>query len=336
MSTVTILMLALAVLFNFLNGIHDSSNIVATMISTRAYRPSVALGVTALAEFLGPFIFGLAVAKTIARDIVAPASITIEVLLAALIGAIVWDLLTWFFGIPSSSSHALVGGLIGAVLVGAGFKAIELTGLEKVLIALFTSPIIGLIFGYVITKLIFFLARGASPKINWFFRRAQILTGIALAFSHGTNDGQKTMGVITLGLLITGYLKIFSIPIWVVVICAGAIALGTALGGWRLIKTLGGKFYKIRPVHGFAVQVTSAFVILGASLVGGPVSTTQVVSSAVMGVGSAERVSKVRWSVGGDIAIAWIVTIPTTAAMAAYWVILRTPAVLAWLTQLVH
>jgi len=335
---VTILVLVLAVLFDFLNGIHDSSNIVATMISSRAFRPAVALGVTALAEFLGPFIFGVAVARTIAHEIVAAESITIEVILAALIGAIVWDLLTWFLGIPSSSSHALVGGLIGAVVVGAGFEAIQLAGLEKVLIALFTSPIVGLVFGYVITKLIFSLARGASPKINWFFRRTQILTGIALAFSHGTNDAQKTMGVITLGLLITGYLKVFSVPFWVIAVCAGAIALGTALGGWRLIKTLGGKFYKIRPVHGFAVQVTSVFVILGASLVGGPVSTTQVVSSAIIGVGSAERVSKVRWGVAGDIAIAWVVTIPAAAAMASgvYWVILRIPAAVAWLTQLVH
>jgi len=179
------------------------------LISSRAFRPAVALGVTALAEFLGPFIFGVAVAKTIAHEIVSPESITIQVLLAALIGAIVWNLLTWFFGIPSSSSHALVGGLIGAVIVGAGFKAIQWNGLEKVLIALFSSPIIGLALGYLFTKVIFFLARGATPKINWFFRRAQIITGIALAFCHGANDAQKTMGVITLGLLITGYLDFY-------------------------------------------------------------------------------------------------------------------------------
>lgn len=328
MLPVAILVVVLAVLFDFLNGIHDSSNIVATMISSRAFRPAVALGVTAVAHFLGPFIFGVAVAKTIAHEIVAAESITIEVILAALVSAIAWDLLTWFLGIPSSSSHALVGGLIGAVIVGAGFKAIGIAGLEKVLIALFISPIIGLIFGYVINKLIFFSARDASPKINWFFRRAQIITGIALAFSHGTNDAQKTMGVITLGLLILGYLKVFTIPFWVVVICAGAIAMGTALGGWRLIRTLGGKFYKIRPVHGFAVQLTSAFVILGASLVGGPVSTTQVVSSAIMGVGAAERVNKVRWGVGGEIVMAWIVTIPASSLVAAgvYWLIMHAPS----------
>lgn len=328
MSIALILLLVLAVGFNILNGIHDSSNIVATMISSRAFRPSVALGATAIAEFLGPFIFGLAVAKTIGSEIVSPATISIEMLLAALISAILWDLVTWLLGIPSSSSHALIGGLIGAVTIGAGFKSIELAGLYKVFLALFSSPFIGLVIGYLFTKLIFFFARGASPKINWFFKRSQILTGVALALSHGTNDGEKTMGIVALGLVIAGYFKTFVIPLWLVTLCAGAIALGTALGGWRLIRTLGGKFYKIRPVHGFAAQLSSVFVILGASLVGGPVSTTQVVSSAILGVGSAERVSKVRWNVAGDIALAWVVTIPVSALIAAgiYWAMINVPA----------
>ncbi|MFH1523930.1 MAG: inorganic phosphate transporter [Chloroflexota bacterium] len=328
MSIALIITLALAVLFNILNGIHDSSNIVATMISSRAFRPSVALGATAIAEFLGPFVFGLAVANTIGNQIISPAAITIEVLLAALLSAILWDLATWFLGIPSSSSHALIGGLIGAVTIGAGFGVIKLAGFYKIILALFASPFIGLFFGYLFTKLIFFFARNASPKINWFFKRSQILTGIALALSHGTNDGEKTMGIVALGLVITGYSKTFMIPLWLVTLCAGAIALGTALGGWRLIKTLGGKFYKIRPVHGFATQLTSVFVILSASLVGGPVSTTQVVSSAILGVGSAERVSKVRWRVAGDIALAWLVTIPVSALIAAgfYWALVNIPA----------
>jgi len=336
MLTVVIFMVALALLFDFLNGIHDSSNIVATMISSRAFRPSVALGVTAVAHFLGPFIFGVAVAKTIGHDIVAPETITINVLLAALISAIAWNLVTWFLGIPSSSSHALIGGLIGAVIVGAGVSAIQWAGLDKILIALFVSPIIGLVFGYIFAKLVFFLSRWASPKINWFFKRSQIVTAIALAFSHGTNDAQKTMGVITLGLVITGYLNAFEVPLWVIAISAGAIALGTALGGWRLIKTLGGKFYKIRPVHGFGSQFTSAFVIIAASLLGGPVSTTQVVSASIMGVGSAERLSKVRWGVAGEIAIAWIITIPATILMAAggCLVIERTPEIVAFFAKL--
>jgi PiT family inorganic phosphate transporter len=318
-----IILVAVALTFDFLNGFHDSSNIVATMISSRAFRPRIALGVTAVAEFSGPFIFGVAVARTIGEDIVAPDSITAEVILAALLSATLWNVCTWFFGIPSSSSHALIGGLVGAVAAGAGLAAVQLSGLEKVLIALFVSPLIGLAAGYLFTKLVFFLARGATPGINRFFKRSQIVTAVALALSHGTNDAQKTMGVITLGLVTTGYLAQFHVPTWVIAASAGAIAMGTALGGWRLIRTLGGKFYKIRPVHGFSAQVTSASVILGASLVGGPVSTTQVVSSAIMGVGSAERLSKVRWGVAGNIVVAWLVTIPATALVAAglFWVV---------------
>jgi PiT family inorganic phosphate transporter len=332
MLVLIVALIVLAVIFDFLNGFHDSSNIVATMISSRAFRPRVALGVTALAEFTGPFIFGVAVAKTIGHDIVEPGTITVAVIMAALLSAILWNLLTWYLGIPSSSSHALIGGIIGAVAVGAGLEAIQLSGLQKVLLALFISPIIGLMAGFLFTKLVFFLARGASPRINWFFKRSQIVTAVALGLSHGTNDAQKTMGVIALGLVTAGYLADFYVPTWVIALSAGAIALGTALGGWRLIKTLGGKFYKIRPVHGFSSQVTSAGVILGASLVGGPVSTTQVVSSSIMGVGSAERLSKVRWGVAGNIAVAWIVTIPATALVAAglYWLGVRvTPVLMA-------
>jgi len=326
MPPIIILLIVLALFFDFLNGIHDSSNIVATMISSRAFRPHTALGVTAVAEFLGPFLFGVAVAKTIGDEVVRLDAITMEVIIAALIGAILWNLITWFFGIPSSSSHALIGGIVGAVTIGAGFGAIQLRGLEKVLVALFASPIIGFLIGFAITKVIFFLARGATPRVNKFFKNSQILTATVLAFSHGTNDAQKTMGVITLGLIINGYISKFEVPVWVIAISAGAIALGTALGGWRLIKTLGGKFYKIRPVHSFAAQISSAFVILGASLIGGPVSTTQVVSSAIIGVGSSERLSKVRWSVAGDIITAWFITIPATALVAAgiYWVLINT------------
>jgi len=328
--TLIIVLLIFALIFDFLNGFHDSSNIVATMISSRALPPRTALGMTAVAEFSGPFLFGVAVAKTIGHDIVVPGTITIEVILAALLSAIVWNLFTWYVGIPSSSSHALIGGIIGAVGVGAGLKAIQMGGLEKVLIALFISPIIGLVAGYIFTKLVFFLARSASPRINWFFKRSQIITAMALALSHGANDAQKTMGIITLGLVTTGYLTHFYVPMWVIALSAGAIAMGTAFGGWRLIRTLGGKFYKIRPVHGFSAQVTSASVILGAALLGGPVSTTQVVSSAIMGVGSAERLSKVRWGVAGNIAVAWLLTIPATALVAAglYWLAMRAAPVL--------
>ena len=321
--TIIIILVILALAFDLLNGIHDSSNIVATMISSRAFSPQVALGITAICEFSGPFIFGVAVAKTIGHEIIAADAISLEVLIAALAGAIVWNVLTWFLGIPSSSSHAIVGGLLGAVLVGAGAQAVQLQGIGKVLIALFTSPIIGLVFGFVITKLVYLLIARASVGINVVFKRGQIVTAMALALSHGANDAQKSMGIITLALVIGGYLQSFEVPLWVVFACSLMIALGTSLGGWRLIRTLGGKFYKIRPIDGFSAQLASAIVILGNSLLGGPVSTTQVVSSAIMGVGAGERVNKVRWGVASEILIAWFLTIPATALVAAgiYWMI---------------
>ncbi len=321
--TVTALLIIIALAFNFLNGFHDSGNIVATIISSRALSPTVALTITAMAEFVAPFIFGVAVATTIGQDIVAPGIITVKAVLAALLGAILWNLVTWFLGIPSSSSHALVGGIVGAVGIERGLGAIQIGGLGKIVVALFTSPLIGLIVGYLITKLIFFLARNASPRINWFFKRFQIVTGVALACSHGANDAQKTIGIITLGLVATGFLTEFQILTWVVALSAGAIALGIAFGGWRVIRTLGGKFYKIRPVHGFSTQVASSAVIFGATWLGGPVSTTQVVSSAILGVGSAERLNKVRWGVAVQIAMAWLLTVPITALFAAglYWLV---------------
>lgn len=316
-----IILIAIALVFDFLNGLHDSSNIVATVISSRALPPRTALLMTAVAEFCGPFIFGVAVATTIGQDLIRPGTLTMQAIFAALLSAILWNVITWWAGIPSSSSHALIGGIIGAVGAEAGLLAINPHGLGKVLVALFVSPIIGLVAGYLFTKLVFWLARGTSPRINWFFKRSQILTSLALALSHGTNDAQKTMGIIALALVTAGYLPHFQVPVWVIALSAGAIAIGTAFGGWRLIRTLGGRFYRIRPVHGFSAQLTSASVILGASLLGGPVSTTQVVSSAIVGAGSAERLNKVRWGVAGNIATAWLLTIPCTALMAAalYW-----------------
>jgi PiT family inorganic phosphate transporter len=312
-----LIIIAIAMVFDFLNGMHDSSNIVATMISSRAMTPRTALGVSAAAHFAGPFLFGVAVATTIGHEVVDPAAISSAVIIAALSSAILWNLITWYFGWPSSTSHALIGGLIGAVAVAAGFDTIETAGLQKVLIALFVSPILGFVLGFVVMKLIYFLARGASPRINTFFKRGQWGTSLALALSHGTNDAQKTMGIIAMAMVTTGYVSEFQVPWWVIALSASAIALGTLTGGWRLIKTLGGKFYKIRPVHAFGSQLTSAGTILGAALMGGPVSTTQVVSSSIMGAGSADRVSKVRWTVARDIAVAWLLTIPVAALLAA-------------------
>jgi PiT family inorganic phosphate transporter len=309
-------LIGVAVLFDFLNGFHDSSNVVATIISSRAMSPRMALALSAVSHFCAPFLFGVAVATTIGHDIVDPATITVSVILVALLSAIIWNLVTWFFGIPSSSSHALIGGIVGAVGADFGLSTIKMVGLEKVLVALFLSPVLGLLMGYLLMKLVLFLARGARPRVNWLFKRLQIVTSLALALSHGTNDAQKTMGIITMGLVTTGYLSHFIVPRWVILVSALALSLGTALGGWRIIRTLGGKMYRIRPIHGFTSQATSAFIILSAALLGGPVSTTHVVGSAIMGVGSGERLSKVRWGVAANILTAWLVTIPVTALMA--------------------
>jgi PiT family inorganic phosphate transporter len=316
-SILIFVLIGTALLFDFLNGFHDSSNIVATMISSRAMPPRVALLISAVAHFSAPFLFGVAVAKTIGQDVVASEAITVPVILAASLSAIVWNIVTWWLGIPSSSSHALIGGLVGAVGVGFGLGNIQLNGLGKVLVALFISPLLGLATGYVTMKLTLFLVRGATPRVSTLFKRLQWFTSLGLALSHGTNDAQKTMGIVTMGLVATGHLSRFQVPWWVVLMSATAIALGTASGGWRLIRTLGGKFYKIRPIHGFTSQLASAAVIMGAALLGGPVSTTHVVSSSIVGAGSAERLGKVRWGTMGSIAIAWVITIPASAAMAA-------------------
>ncbi len=323
MSPQLIFVIILALIVVFLNAMRDSSAIVATMISSRAYSPRVALGMTAVAEFFGPLLFGATVAKTIGSDIVNSQVLTLDAIIAGLLGALTWNLITWFFGIPSSSSHALVGGLAGAVLVSAGFSAIKLQGFYRVLIALFASPIVGFVFGFIILRMIYFLAQSATPYINRFFKRGQFLTATALALSYGANDGQKMIGVITLSLMVGGALNKFDISLRTILLSSSAMALGTLFGGWRLIRTLGGKFYKIRPVHSFAAQLTSAIVILTASLTGLPVSTTQVVSSAIIGVGSSERFGKVRWGVAGDILMAWMVTIPISAIFSVgfYWLL---------------
>ncbi len=323
MPTDLLIVIALALIFDFLNGMRDAANIVATMISSRAFGPRTALGIAAIAEFLGPFLFGIVVAKTIGSDIVQADALSLNTIAASLLGAIVWNLLTWFFGIPGSSSHALIGGIIGAVIASAGIGSIKLAGLYKVLIALFASPLIGFVVGFLLTRIIYFLVQGATPHINDFFKRSQLLTAIGLALSHGTNDAQKTMGIISLSLVIGGILPTFQVPTWVVAVSAASIALGTALAGWRMIRTLGGKFYKIRPLHSFSTQMTSGLVILGASFFGVPVSTSQVVSSAIIGVGASERFSKVRWSVAGDILTAWLITIPASALLSAgfLWVL---------------
>jgi len=321
MTFLMILVIVLGLGFDLTNGMRDSSNIVATMISSRSFAPRNAMMITALAEFAGPFLFGVAVAKTIVESVIGKTTINMFILVAALAGAIFWNLVTSFLGLPSSSSHALIGGLVGALVSDAGWHVIQWPGLLRVLIALFTSPIIGFIAGYLISQLVAMICFNATPRINWVFKRAQIFTAIALGLSYGANDAQKTMGVIALGLVTSGYLTSFTIPIWVIAACAGMVALGTVVGARRLIRTLGSKFYHIRPMDSFNTQLASSVVILGSSFLRGPVSTTQVVSSTILGVGAAERANKVRWGVVQEIALAWLVTIPTTGLISAglYW-----------------
>jgi len=310
-------LIALALIFDFLNGFHDSSNVVATPISSGAMNPRAALYTAAVTHFVAPFIFGVAVATAIGEGLLDDRAITINVVVAGLLAAVIWSLVTWYLGLPSSSSHALIGGLLGAAILAEGIGVVRIHGLTLIMIALLISPVLGLVVGFFTMKFTLWAARRAPPSVNNWFRRAQIVTLLGLALGHGTNDAQKTMGVITMGLLAGGLIPSFHVPIWVIALSSGSIALGTALGGWRLIRTLGAKIYRIRPIHGFASQISAASVIIGAALLGGPVSTTQVMSSAIMGVGAAERLSKVRWLVLRDLATAWLLTIPATAAISA-------------------
>lgn len=310
-----IFFVAVALIFDFLNGFHDSANVVATVIASKSMSPPVALALTSITNFIAPFLFGVAVATTVGSEVVTQEAMTVPVALAALFSAIIWNLITWWLGIPSSSSHALIGGFVGAAVVGYGFYVLNIEGLTKILIALFLSPILGLVLGWLSMVIILFLGQSFSPKVNNVFLKGQWITSTTLGLSHGTNDAQKSMGIIAFGLVAFGAIDSFYIPDWVVFVCATSIALGTALGGWRLIKTIGGGFYRIRPSHAFSSQLASSMVILSAALLGGPVSTTQVISSSVVGAGAAERVNMVRWGLAYQILIAWFITIPVTGLL---------------------
>jgi PiT family inorganic phosphate transporter len=318
-----VVVISLALFFDFSNGFHDAANVVATIIITRALSPRKALILASICEFIGPFLFGTAVAHMIGENIIDisafnPGAVNISMLLiiSALIGAIMWNLITWFFGLPSSSSHALIGGMVGAALVAYGPDKILWGGLIFVIGSLVFSPLLGLLVGWLSLKITLRITQNATPKINFFFNRMQIPASIALALSHGANDAQKSMGLIALSLVILGLSPSFHVPWWAVASCASAIALGTASGGWKIIKTMGSKIYRLRSVHAFCAQSSSAAVILGAALAGGPVSTTHVVSSSIMGVGAGQRISAVRWGVAKNIILAWFITIPASAVMA--------------------
>jgi inorganic phosphate transporter, PiT family len=321
---VTLLLLAvfgLAVAFDYVNGFHDTANAIATSVSTRALRPYQAILMSATANFLGA-LTGTAVAKTIAAGIATtPSGDVGQIIVAsALIGGIAWNLITWRAGIPSSSSHALIGGLIGATIAASGPDALKIDGIVgKVLVPLVASPILGIGIGFVLMVGLLNAFKRVHPRrLNDRFRRLQVLSAAYMAFSHGSNDAQKTMGIMTLALVAAGILSEPVVPIWIILIAASAISLGTAAGGWRIIRTMGQRVVKLDPVHGFAAETTAATLILGASQFGIPVSTTHVISSAIMGVGASDRFSAVRWGVAGDIVVAWVLTLPASGAVA--WV----------------
>lgn len=316
--------IALAIFYDLINGYNDSGALTATVISSHALSPRQALRLAAIGEFLGPFLFGVAIATTIGQDLLRHESLSLLVILAALIAAVFWNFLTGRLGIPSSSSHALFGGLIGAALIASGDPSvIQSKGLLKILFGLFFSPLVGFLAGFLLTRVIYFLASGASPRINTLFRLLQIITLFGMSLAHGANDAQKSMGIITLALVLSGSLATFHVPLWVILLCATAIAIGSALGGWRNIRTLGGRVYRVRPIHGVASQLSSASVIALAAWLGSPVSTTHVISSSVIGAGAAERLGKVRWQVGQEMLIAWLLTLPITALLAAsaFWLL---------------
>jgi inorganic phosphate transporter, PiT family len=324
-SLALIAILILAVSFDYINGFHDTANAIATSVSTRALKPEHAIVLSATANFVGA-LTGTAVAKTIASGLVNPLTdpgTGVDpnqlVVMAALVGAIVWNLITWRLGIPSSSSHALIGGLLGASIAGGGLATLQVDGVvNKVLIPLISSPLIGFALAFGLMVLIYWLFRRGQPqRLNRRFRRLQILSASYMAFSHGSNDAQKTMGIMTLALFSAGLIATPDVPLWVILVAASAISLGTAAGGWRIIKTMGQKVVKLDPVHGFAAETTAATVIFGASHFGIPVSTTHVISSAILGVGTVDNRKAVRWGIAGNIAIAWVLTLPASGSVAA-------------------
>ncbi len=308
----------LALAFDYINGFHDTANAIATSVSTRAISPKKAILMTAVLNFLGAMV-STGVAKTIGGDLVMSASlINSGIISAALIGAILWNLLTWWWGIPSSSSHALIGGVIGAVGFSVGFDALNEAGIIKIFLSLILSPIVAMVLGFIIMKLLLVIFGRFSPIVlNDRFRTMQVLSATLMAFSHGSNDAQKAMGIITLTLLSGGYIDSLEVPIWVKLACATAMALGTAAGGWRIISTMGTKIFKLETINGFAADLNSAITIFTATFLHMPVSTTHVVSGSIMGVGASKRVKAVNWGVARSMVMAWFVTIPLSGLMAA-------------------
>ncbi|MBI5213612.1 MAG: inorganic phosphate transporter [Nitrospirae bacterium] len=313
--------IVLAVIFDFINGFHDTANAIATSVSTRVLSPRTAVTMAAILNLLGA-LAGTAVAKTVGAGIVETANVTQLTVISALLSAIIWDLITWYFGLPTSSSHALISSIVGAAIATAGFDAVISKGVYKVFFGLIFSPVMGLLLGFLLMFILIRLFKNSAPSmVNNLFNRLQIVSASYMAFSHGNNDAQKTMGIITMALVSYYKLPDFHVPNWVIVICAVAMAAGTAVGGWRIIKTLGVRLVHLRPIHGFAAETSAATIIEIASRIGLPLSTTHVISSTIMGVGASKRLSAVRWGVGWSIVTAWILTIPSCGILA--WAICK-------------
>ncbi len=314
----TVLIIVFAWVFDFINGFHDTANAIATSVSTKALKPRHAILLASVMNFVGAMTF-TGVAKTITSDIIDPFTLQngSGVILAALISAIIWNLVTWYFGIPSSSSHAIIGSIAGAGIAAAGFEALNYKGFIKIIEALLVSPVLAFIIGYIFYSIMKVLFKNNQlAQTNKRFRIYQIFTAAIQSFSHGTNDAQKAMGIITLALIANGYRTSADIPFWVQASCAIAMGIGTSVGGWRIIKTVGGKIMKIRPVNGVAADLASALIIFGASYVHLPVSTTHVISSSILGVGSSHRIKGVKWGTAKRIVITWVITLPISATLA--------------------
>ncbi len=316
--TFIVFLIVVALIFDFLNGFHDAANSIATVVSTRVLSPQFAVLWAAFFNFVAAFGFGTSVAKTMGSGMVELTAVTHYVILAGLIGAIAWDLITWWFGLPTSSSHALMGGYGGAAIAHVGFSAIIPGGWVKTILFIVLSPIIGMILGFFIMVLVSWLSRLRSPvAVDKNFRRLQLLSAGFYSLGHGTNDAQKTMGIIAGLLYTTGYLSSFYIPFWVIMACHAAIALGTMAGGWRIVKTMGQKITRLKPIGGFSAETAGAVTLLGTALAGIPVSTTHTITGAIMGVGATQRLSAVRWGVASRIVWAWLLTIPLSGIIAA-------------------
>lgn len=308
-----------ALLFDFTNGFHDAANSIATVVSTRVLSPRVAVAWAAFFNFAAFLIFGVHVARTIGKGVVDPGVVTPLMILAAVLGALTWNIITWLLGLPTSSSHALIGGLVGAAMVKGGHDVVIVAGVVKIAVFIVLAPVMGLVLGFAVMVAVFWLFRRAHPaRVDGLFRRLQLLSAAAYSLGHGGNDAQKTMGIITALLYSTGYLRgEFHVPLWVVLVSHGAIALGTLMGGWRIVRTMGMRVTKLRPVGGFCAETAGALSLFGATLAGIPVSTTHTIMGAIVGVGSTRRLSAVKWGVAGRIVWAWVLTMPMAGLIAA-------------------